>query len=216
VTEHAIDANAPVAGFPHGRVPGRLRAEQLLDVAEELFAGAGYGQVSIQAIALAAGVTRPVVYHRFGSKDGIYLACLRRARAQMETMMFEAVASTSGTRTQLERGADAYFRLVETDPARWRLLFGGGAALSGAVAEEAIRLHLATEEGFVDLLRPLAPHADEHTLLAHAHAIGGAAHQLAQWWLRTPGITRAQVVEWYCSASWDGLRGLIDGAPAPA
>lgn len=212
---HAIDANAPVAGFRRGRVPGHLRAEQLLDVAEQLFAGAGYGQVSIQGIALAAGITRPVVYQHFGSKDGIYLACLRRARAQLVTMLFDAIASTSDARTQLERGADAYFRLVETDPARWRLLFGGGAALSGAVAEEAIRLHLATEARFADLLRPLAPNADEHTLLAYAHAIGGAAHQMAQWWLRTPGVTRAQVVEWYRAASWDGLRGLIDGPAAP-
>ena len=216
MTQPALgSATAPVAGFPHGRVPGRLRAEQLLDVAEQLFANAGYGQISIQAIAQAAGVTRPVIYQHFGSKDGIYLACLRRARAQLESMVFDAVASTSDALAQLERGADAYFRLVETDPARWRLLFGGGAGLSGAVGEEAIRLHLATEAGFADLLRPLAPHADEQTLLAYAHAIGGAAHQMAQWWLRTPGVTRAQIVEWYRAASWDGLRGLIDGSAEP-
>jgi hypothetical protein len=31
------------------------------------------------------------------------------------------------------------------------------------------------------------------------------AHQLAQWWLRKPGVTRAQVVETYASVTWNGL-----------
>jgi AcrR family transcriptional regulator len=203
------DGHARVAGFAHGRVPAPVRAEQLLDVAERLFAARGYGPTSIEAVARAAQVTRPVVYEHFGSKDGLYLACLRRARGQLETMMFAAVATTADLRGQLERGADAYFRFLETDPARWRVLFGGGAAVSGEVAEEAMRLHLATEQRFADLLRAAVPDQDERRLQAFAHAIGGAAHQLAQWWLRTPGVTREQVVEWYCAATWEGLVGLV-------
>jgi AcrR family transcriptional regulator len=198
-----------VAGFAHGRVPGPLRAEQLLDIAEHLFATAGYGPTSIEGIARAAGVTRPVVYEHFGSKDGIYLACLRRARTQLEAMIFDAIATASDLRTQLERGADAYFRFVENDPARWHVLFGGGAAVSGDVAEEAMQLHLATERQFAELLVAAAPNEDEQQLLACAHAIGGAAHQLAQWWLRTPGVARQQVVQWYSAVCWEGLNYLI-------
>jgi AcrR family transcriptional regulator len=197
-----------VAGFPHGRVPGRVRAEQLLDVAERLFADAGYSATSIDAIAGEAGVTRPMVYAHFGSKDGIYLACLRRARTQLEAMLFEAMATASDLRTQIERGADAYFRFVESDPARWRVLFGGDAAVSGAVAEEAMQLHLATERRFADLLAGRSVSEDEQRVLAFSHAVGGAAHQLAQWWLRTPGIPRERVVEWYCAVTWEGVRGL--------
>jgi AcrR family transcriptional regulator len=201
-----------VGGFPHGRVPGRVRSEQLLDVAERLFATAGYGATSIEAIASEAGVTRPVVYSHFGSKDGIYLACLRRARAQMEAMMFEAIGSASDVRTQIEGGADAYFRFVESDPARWRVLFGGDAAVSGDVAEEAMQLHLATERRFAALLSEVSGGGgDEQQVLAFSHAIGGAAHQLAQWWLRTPGVPRERVVEWYCAVTWEGLRALVGG-----
>jgi AcrR family transcriptional regulator len=198
-----------VGGFPHGRVPGPLRSEQLLDVAERLFATTGYAATSIEAIATEAGVTRPVVYEHFGSKDGIYLACLRRARGQLETMMFEAMATASDLRSQIERGADAYFRFVESDPQRWRVLFGGDAAISGAVAEEAMQLHLATERRFVALLAGTPAGEDEQRAQAFAHAVGGAAHQLAQFWLRTDGITREQVVEWYCAVTWEGLRGLV-------
>jgi AcrR family transcriptional regulator len=199
-----------VGGFPHGRVPGRVRSEQLLDVAERLFATTGFGATSIEAIAAEAGVTRPVVYAHFGSKDGIYLACLRRARAQLETMMFGAIATAEDVRTRIERGADAYFRFVESDPVRWRVLFGGDAAVSGAVAEEAMQLHLATERRFAELLARDAPGHDPDRLRAFSHAIGGAAHQLAQWWLRTPRISRKRIVQWYCEVTWAGLSTLFE------
>jgi AcrR family transcriptional regulator len=198
-----------VGGFPHGRVPAAVRSEQLLDVAERLFAERGYGSTSIESIAREAGITRPIVYEHFGSKDGIYLACLHRARGQLEAMLAEAVASVTDPREQLERGADAYFRFVETDPARWHVLFGGGAAVSGDVAEEAIQLHLGTERGFAELFARLAPQQDPQALLAFAHSIGGAAHQLAQWWLRTPQIPREQIVRWYSAVCWEGLRSSL-------
>jgi AcrR family transcriptional regulator len=194
-----------IGGFPHGRVPAAVRAGQLLDVAEQLFAAHGYGPTSIERIAREAGVTRPVVYGHFGSKDGIYLACLRRARGQLESMLADAMATAAEPREQLERGADAYFGFVEQDPARWRVLFGGGAAVSGEVAEEAMRLHMATEQRFAELFAGVAPRQDPQALLAFAHSIGGAAHQLAQWWLRTPGVSREQIVGWYCQVCWEGL-----------
>src|SRR4029077_13133683 len=128
-------------------------------------------------------------------------------------MLADAMVTAADPREQLERGADAYFGFVEQDPARWRVLFGGGAAVSGEVAEEAMRLHMATEQRFAELFAGVAPRQDPQALLAFAHSIGGAAHQLAQWWLRTPGVTREQVVEWYCAATWEGLR--RPGAPAP-
>jgi AcrR family transcriptional regulator len=200
-----------VADFPHGRVPAAVRSQQLLDVAERLFATAGYAATSIEAIAAQAGVTRPVVYQRFGSKEGIYLACLKRARSHMEAMLAEAVAGADSLEGRIERAADAYFRFVEQDPARWRVLFGGDAAISGTAAEEAMQMHLATERRFAELFAIEAGKQDEQRLLAYSHAVGGAAHQLAQWWLRTPEVTRDQVVGWYMHVVWSGLSSALGG-----
>ncbi|HUZ29431.1 MAG TPA: TetR/AcrR family transcriptional regulator [Solirubrobacteraceae bacterium] len=198
-----------VGTYPHGRVPASVRSEQLLDVAERLFAARGYGATSIESIAREAGVTRPIVYKRFGPKDEVYLACLRRARAQMESALVEAVAGAEGLEDQIRRAADAYFRFLEADPARWRVLFGGDAAVSGPVAEEAMQMHLATEQRFADLFAIGNPERGEHELLAFSHAVGGAAHQLAQWWLRTPEISREQIVAWYFAVVWEGLAGVL-------
>jgi AcrR family transcriptional regulator len=199
-----------IAGYPHGHVPAEFRAEQLLDVAEGLFSTRGFGATSIEAIARAARVTRPMIYKRFGSKDAIYLACLRRARSELETMLFEAIGSAGvDLRAQFDAGADAYFRFVEQGPERWRVLFGGGAAVSGDVAETAMQLHLGTERRFAELFHQASPAADAQQLAAYAHAIGGAAHQLAQWWLRTPGVAREQVVNAYRAVTWDGLAAVL-------
>ena len=201
-----------VAGFPHGRVPGEVRQQQLLDVAERLFAERGYRATSIEGIAAAARVTRPVVYQHFGSKEGVYLEVLRRARAQMEKLIFENMATATDVQSRVRAAADAYFRFVELDPDRFRVLFGADAAsVPPVVAEEAKQLHLRTERGWAAMLSEAAPGYDQRFYQAVAHAIGGAGNQLAQWWLRTPGVSREQLVDWYCEITWGGV-GAIAGA----
>jgi len=201
-----------VAGFPHGRVPGEVRQQQLLDVAERLFAERGYRATSIEGIAAAARVTRPVVYQHFGSKEGVYLEVLRRARAQMEKLIFENMATATDVQSRVRAAADAYFRFVELDPDRFRVLFGADAAsVPSVVAEEAKQLHLRTERGWAAMLSEAAPGYDQRFYQAVAHAIGGAGNQLAKWWLRTPGVSREQLVDWYCEITWGGI-GAIAGA----
>src|SRR3954463_5599792 len=50
---------------------------RVLDAASELFSGASYDDVSLEAIARRARVSLPTVLRKFGSKDGLLLACAR-------------------------------------------------------------------------------------------------------------------------------------------
>jgi len=77
-------ASRSVNGYKHGRVPRAVRREQLLQLAEELFMEKGHGGFSIDDLCRAAGVSRPIIYEHFGSKDGIYIACLTGIRAEFE------------------------------------------------------------------------------------------------------------------------------------
>src|SRR3982074_1391498 len=79
-----------VNGYKHGRVPREVRRSQLLELAEEVFMEKGYGGFSIDDLCRAAGVSRPIVYEHFGSKDGIYIACLRSIRAEFEVALLAA------------------------------------------------------------------------------------------------------------------------------
>jgi AcrR family transcriptional regulator len=189
-------------------VPRPVREQQLLDVAEEQFAAHGYGGASIEVIARLAGVSRPIVYDHFGDKEGVYVACLRRARRELEEMILLATASARTPREMLERGTEAYFEFVERRGQRWTVLFGG-IELAGPAAEEVARLRFETVGRIRDLLGAIAPGVDTGTLDAFAHAVSGSSEQVAKWWRANPQFSRAQVVAHQVAFAWTGISQLL-------
>jgi AcrR family transcriptional regulator len=212
-----------VNGHPHGRVPRAVREEQLLEVAEHVFAKHGYQGSSIEDIARAAGVTRPVVYDHFGSKEGIYLACVKRARAELERGITAAAGSTTDPGEQLWGGINAYFEFVERHGKAWDVLFGQGSAVAGPAAEEVTRQRFATVNKIAELLTPFVKGSEvnEESIEALAHALSGSGEQLAKWWRRNAHLTREQIAGYHMAFAWIGLQQLItearagtDGKPA--
>ncbi len=190
------------------RMTRAAREQQLLDLAEELFLTNGYDRTSIEDIARAAGVTRPVVYEHYGSKEGIYLACVRRARNLFNTDVMRAVTGTDDPLEQLRRGADAYYRVLERDPRRWQLLFGPGGLVSGALSEELARERFRTVNLLADLVEPHLPQHHQQQVDAFAHATTGSAEQLGRWWLAHPDISREQVTRYFVDNVWASFEAL--------
>jgi AcrR family transcriptional regulator len=197
-----------VNGYRHGRVPRPVRELQLLDIAEEQFAIHGYGGASIEVIARLAGVSRPIVYDHFGDKEGVYIACLRRARGELEEMILAAVDEARTPREMMEAGTAAYFEFVERRGQRWVVLFGG-VELAGSAADEAARLRFATVDRIRDLLVAIAPSADAATVDAFAHAISGSSEQVAKWWRANPDVPRERVVAMQVAFAWNGVSQLL-------
>ncbi|GAA1041341.1 TetR/AcrR family transcriptional regulator [Virgisporangium ochraceum] len=190
------------------RMTRAAREQQLLDLAEELFLANGYERTTIEDIARAAGVTRPVVYEHYGSKEGILLACVRRARRQFDSDLMKAVAGTDDPLEQLRRGADAYYRLLERDPRRWQLLFGPGGVVSSALGEELTRERFRTVNLLADLFEAHLPGHDQQQVDAFAHASSGSAEQLGHWWLAHPDISREQVARYFVDNVWASFQAL--------
>lgn len=192
---------------PRRRLTRAVRGQQLLDAAQRLFIENGYQGTSIEDLARAAGVSRPIIYHHYGSKDGIYLACLRRARVDLDQRLGAAAGDGSDNlQERLRRGIDAYFSFVQHDRASWSLLFGGGVAIAGSAAEEAMTLRFETVNRITDLLAQSLPRVARRKLEAYAHAISGSGEQLAKWWLQQPRMSRRQIVEQHLAFCWHGLR----------
>src|SRR5262245_51686136 len=109
------------------RLPAAARREQLLAVALEVFARQGFHATSMNDVAEAAGVTKPVLYQHFASKRELYLALLGEVGARLMEAITAATSQAASPRDQVTDGFAAYFRWVADDHAAFTLLFGSGA-----------------------------------------------------------------------------------------
>ncbi len=91
-------------------------SDRILKKALELFAARGYEASSVREICEAAGITKPTLYHFFGSKEGVYRALvdgtLERYTAEMEALL----AQPGAAREQLKRLARHSFEEVRSNP----------------------------------------------------------------------------------------------------
>ena len=95
----------------------RLRAAdrraQLLGVARRLFARDGYRGASMESIAEAAGVTKPVLYQHFSSKRALYSALLANDLGRLTQELETAFSQAGDNEERLRRGFGAYFGFVD-------------------------------------------------------------------------------------------------------
>src|SRR6266511_2356931 len=89
------ELKSPV-GAGSARLPAAVRRAQLLDVARRVFGRDGYRGASMESIAEAAGVTKPVLYQHFPSKDALYRSLLELERRHLITVPGRASALTDG------------------------------------------------------------------------------------------------------------------------
>jgi len=86
---------------------------RLLDAAVQIFDRKGYGAASVREIAEAAGVTKPVVYYHFGSKEGLLVAVLDQAVRDFTQAIEAAVERTGSARERLVRLCEDIYALFE-------------------------------------------------------------------------------------------------------
>ena len=169
------------------RLPADQRREQLLDAALTVLVREGYGNVTIEAIAREADVTRPVVYGAFDGLEPLLHALLDRTeRRGLERSL--AIIAEAGDPSDVDqwiaRAADALFDEVRAEPDTWRpilgLVQGAPAVVSQRIADtrEVIRGYLAAglETGIRLRGRPdLDAEVLSHVVLATAEEFGRLA-----------------------------------------
>ena len=154
------------------RLSASARREQILDVALDVFANAGFHGASMNDIADAAGVTKPVLYQHFDSKRDLYQALIEEVGNRLRTNIDKATAEATDGKSQTELGFRAYFRWVADDHDGFRLLFGSGSRRDDEF-NDAIRQITAESARAVAPL--IAVDIDESHRETLAHAIVGLA-----------------------------------------
>jgi AcrR family transcriptional regulator len=204
------DQTAPSTSSPAIRLPAARRRKQLLDVALEVFAVRGFHPTSMNDLAEAAGVTKPVLYQHFGSKRELYLELLEDVGGRLREAIAKATSEAAGPREQVERGFAAYFRFVAEHQAAFQVLFGGGTRRDEEFATHARRV----EENIADFIATLidVDGLDPNARRLLAHGIVGLAEGVGRHWLHEglqgdPDELAARIAE----LAWAGLRGITLG-----
>jgi AcrR family transcriptional regulator len=106
-------------------MPPEQRREQLIDAALSVILEQGYGGVSIEAIARAAGVTRPVVYDHFPNLGQLLHALIEREEGYALGQLEEVVPDVHADRAPAEllvAGVRRFLDAVARRPATWRII----------------------------------------------------------------------------------------------
>lgn len=177
-----VEAGEPFGGgdLPARRLTAGERRQQLFAVALQLFAERGYRATTMDDVAEAAGVTKPLLYQHFSSKRALYLELVDSVARDLLVAINEATSTAEGPRQQVERGFAAYFRMVVTHEAAFRLLYGrnddGDEELGDALRRVEDAIALAIDPLIAAGLDP------EHRRLL-AYAVVGMAEGASRHWV---------------------------------
>jgi len=174
---------------PGGKVPAaraahlgpERRRPMVLDAAFELFLERGYDGTSMDDVARAIGVTKPVVYACYPSKEELFKTLLRREEDRVLAEIAAALpaAADGDLGAALTEGLTAFLRAVEASPRAYRVIFLG----EGANAAVIRRIHRGRErqvEAVAMLARPLLGAGEPHELDRRARLLGHLTVGLAE------------------------------------
>jgi AcrR family transcriptional regulator len=185
------------------------RRAQLLDVARRLFGTHGYHQVSMDAVAREAGVTKPILYDHFPSKHDLYLALLDTDLTILHDRVREALDAPTGNRERIRSSFQAYFDFVDEHAAGFQLLMQETVG-----AEDDFRGHVeAFRDQILSEVAGLIERESQGRLdRVHAETVAlgliGMVENVAR---RDPGAPRAErraALETLVQLAWRGITGL--------
>ncbi|MFF3494913.1 TetR/AcrR family transcriptional regulator [Streptomyces sp. NPDC002795] len=165
------------------------RRRQLIGVALDLFSHRSPDEVSIDEIAAAAGISRPLVYHYFPGKLSLYEAALRRAAQDLAGRFEEPQEGPLGAR--LLRVMGRFFDFVDEHGPGFSALMRGGPAV-GSSATNAL-IDSVRQAAYVQILAHLGVAAPSARLELVVRTWISLAESTALIWLDGRRIPRAEL-----------------------
>ncbi|WP_244195077.1 TetR/AcrR family transcriptional regulator [Brevibacterium iodinum] len=193
---------------PQQRLPRDQRRDQLVGVARSVFATRGYRTTSMDMIAEAAGVSKPVLYQHFDSKQELYLALIDSSAALLDSRLAEALGSTTDPHEQVHATYRAYFDFVVSHREEFVIIFNSD--VYEPKAEQKLRaLRESSATRVVSALKNFARLSDDEAQLL-CRALIGTAEVVVKQIDSHRGVDVDTAVELLTQMSWGGLRSFAD------
>lgn len=184
------------------RMNAPARRDLILGAAKRLFARRGYASTSLDQVAAAAGVTKPVVYDHFRSKQQLYFALMRALRDELVASATRSLAAQRGAPQAFRAAIANFFLQVERDPALVAILFVQ-ARTEPELAAEWQRLQDEAMDALRPLAHALAPQLKSWQLEVALHFVHHGLNATAAAWPRQ--ASSEQMTELVYSLLWRGL-----------
>lgn len=178
------------------RLESDERREQILSTARTLFAQRPYGSVSTIEIAEAAGVTRGLLHHYFGTKRSLYLEVVKELVGAPVLELLEAIDaapppdSVLGARTW-EDSVEVWMQVVEANQSSWLVAISagetGGDRAMQDILDQARERTASQVIAVLDLDEKRTPE-----IRALVRAFGGLAEEVTRQWLLERRLSREQ------------------------
>lgn len=179
-------------------VPRAEREEQIVAVAVDEFAARGYAGASMVAIAHRAGISKPLIYQYFGSKDGLYLTCLHHVAGGLLDRLELARLQEDDSVASRVHTLQAVFEALEPQRGAWQLLYdttkpatGEIAAVADSYQARTAALAASGSERFLQS-RGFSSERDASALTA---VWMGLVNSLVTWWLAHPDESAAKMTQ---------------------
>ncbi|WUH91589.1 TetR/AcrR family transcriptional regulator [Streptomyces sp. NBC_00433] len=195
------------------RVPRAERERQMLDAAVATFARRGYRAASMDEIAEAAGVSKPLVYLYLKSKDELFSACIRREAAALTAAVRDAVEDGATPERQLRSGLLGFFEHTAAHPDGWTILYSQARTVGEPFAAEVAVLRAEIVDFVAGLI---AAACGSREVAGYSVALVGAAESLAGWAASSPrpGPSPKELAATLMNFAWSGLATSVSPAPA--
>lgn len=188
------------------RMTSAERRAQLIEVGRTLFASKGFEAVSVEEIASAAKVSKPIVYEHFGGKEGLYAVIVDREMQALTNALISTLDNPDQHPRQiLERAALALLTYIEENTEGFQVLVrdspstdptGSFSSLLGDVStrvedllSETFRLHKIPLKG--------APY--------YAQMLVGMTVFTGQYWADLRKVDKEQLAAYIVNLAWNGL-----------
>jgi AcrR family transcriptional regulator len=187
------------------RLTAAQRRAQLLGVGRKVFAEHGYNAGSIEEIARAAKVSKPIVYEHFGGKEGLYAVIVDR---EMDALV-QRIAVNIGegsARRRFEQAVLAFLTYVKDEPDGFAVLTRDAPMTMAGKGMPSVISDLAERIGHVFKQQLTAAGLNPDVAPLYAHALIGMVTLVGQWWIENQKLDVETVAKHVAAMGWMGLR----------
>lgn len=190
------------------RMTGPQRRQQLVEVGRGLFALKGLDGTTIEEIAASAGVSKPVIYEHFGSKEGLYTEVVEHEFTILLDAISTALSTEAKPRVLVERAALALLGYIEERTDGFRILLRDAPPSQPEGAFSTLLSHVTAKVEHIlsdEFARRGFSAADG---AMYAQMLVGMVAMTGQWWQDGRNPDKHTVAAHVVNLAWNGLTGL--------